>query len=76
MDADPVDLVRSGYNSISRDYRGDDDPAREYGPWLAGLLERIPGRGQVLEVGCGCGETRRTWTFRPAPSTPSSAFTR
>jgi hypothetical protein len=36
MDADPVDLVRSGYNSISRTYRGDDDPAREYGPWLAG----------------------------------------
>jgi SAM-dependent methyltransferase len=55
MDADPVDLVRSGYNSIPRAYRGDDDPAREYVPWLAGLLERIPGRGQVLDVGCGCG---------------------
>ena len=55
VDADPVELVRSGYNAISGAYRGDDDPDREYGPWLAGLLERIPGRGQVLDIGCGCG---------------------
>jgi hypothetical protein len=55
VDADPVELVRSGYNAISRAYRSDDDPAHEYGPWLAGLLERIPGRGQVLDIGCGCG---------------------
>lgn len=49
MDVDPVELVRSGYNAISRAYRGD-DPAREYGPWLAGLLERIPGQGRVLDI--------------------------
>lgn len=55
MDADPVELVRSGYNAISRAYRSDDDPDREYGPWLASLLERIPGRGHVLDIGCGCG---------------------
>jgi 2-polyprenyl-3-methyl-5-hydroxy-6-metoxy-1,4-benzoquinol methylase len=55
VDADPVELVRSGYNAISRAYRGDDDPARKYDPWLTGLLERIPGGGQVLDVGCGCG---------------------
>jgi SAM-dependent methyltransferase len=52
---DPVELVRSGYNAVSRAYRSDDDPAHKYDPWLAGLLERIPGRGQVLDVGCGCG---------------------
>ena len=55
VDADPVELVRSGYNAISGAYRSDDDPAHEYDPWLAGLLERIPGRGQVLDIGCGCG---------------------
>jgi len=55
VDADPAELVRSGYNAISRAYRSDDDPAREYGPWLASLLERIPGQGQVLDIGCGCG---------------------
>ena len=55
MDADPAGLVRSGYNAISRDYRGDDDPAREYEPCLAGLQQRIPGSGQVLDIGCGCG---------------------
>ena len=55
MDADPVELVRSGYNAISRDYRGDDDPAREYEPWLASLRDRIPRGGPVLDLGCGCG---------------------
>src|ERR1039457_3315124 len=55
VDADPVEMVRSGYNAISGAYRSDDYPAHEYDPWLAGLLERIPGRGQVLDIGCGCG---------------------
>ena len=55
MDADPVALVRSGYNAISRTYRGDDDTAREYQPWLARLQESIPQGGPVLDLGCGCG---------------------
>ncbi|HET9897530.1 MAG TPA: class I SAM-dependent methyltransferase [Streptosporangiaceae bacterium] len=55
MDANPARLVRSGYNAISLDYRSDDDPAREYEPWLACLQERVPDRGQVLDIGCGCG---------------------
>jgi SAM-dependent methyltransferase len=55
VDADPVELVRSGYNAISRAYRGDDDPAPEYDAWLALLQERIPRRGKVLDIGCGCG---------------------
>jgi len=52
---DPVELVRSGYNAISLSYRSDDDPARGYDHWVADLQERIPGRGPVLDVGCGCG---------------------
>jgi hypothetical protein len=55
VDADPAELARSGYDAISRAYRSDDDPAHEYGPWLASLLKRIPGQGQVLDIGCGCG---------------------
>jgi SAM-dependent methyltransferase len=55
VDPDPVELVRSGYNAISLNYRGDDDPAREYGSWVASLRERIPGGGPVLDIGCGCG---------------------
>jgi SAM-dependent methyltransferase len=55
VDGDPVELVRAGYNAISRDYRGDDDPANKYDPWLADLEGRIPDRGRVLDIGCGCG---------------------
>jgi SAM-dependent methyltransferase len=55
VDPNPVRLVRSGYNAISRDYRGDDDPAHEYDQWLADLQARVPGRGEVLDIGCGCG---------------------
>jgi SAM-dependent methyltransferase len=55
MDADPADLVRSGYNALSRRYRGDDDTAHEYDRWLAGLRDRLPERGHVLDIGCGCG---------------------
>ncbi len=55
MDTDPVDLVRSGYNALSRRYRGDEDIAPEYDRWLAELRDRLPGRGQILDIGCGCG---------------------
>lgn len=56
MDADSgSDLVRAGYNAVSHRYRGDHDSADEYGRWLAGLLKRLPDRGDVLDIGCGCG---------------------
>jgi ubiquinone/menaquinone biosynthesis C-methylase UbiE len=55
MDTDPTDLVRTGYNALSHRYRGDDDTTEQYDHWLADLLERLPERGQVLDIGCGCG---------------------
>jgi 2-polyprenyl-3-methyl-5-hydroxy-6-metoxy-1,4-benzoquinol methylase len=55
MGTDPADLVRSGYNALSRHYRADDDSPDDYDPWLASLRDRLPARGQVLDIGCGCG---------------------
>jgi SAM-dependent methyltransferase len=49
------DLVRAGYNALSRRYRGDDDSVEGYRPWLADLHSRLPDRGDVLDIGCGCG---------------------
>ncbi len=55
MDPDPTELVRSGYNALSRHYRGDDDTTEQYDRWSADLLARLPARGRVLDLGCGCG---------------------
>ena len=55
MDANPADLVRSGYNALSRHYRGDDDTPHKYDRWLADLRDRLPEGGQILDIGCGCG---------------------
>lgn len=55
MDTDPTDLVRSGYNALSHHYRGDEDNPEPYGRWLSDLLTRLPKRGDVLDIGCGCG---------------------
>lgn len=49
MDTDSADLVRSGYNAVSRRYRGDDDTTEQYDRWLADLLTRLPERGDVLD---------------------------
>jgi SAM-dependent methyltransferase len=55
MDADPAEVVRSGYNAISRRYRGDDDAPPRYDDWLTDLRDRLPDRGRILDIGCGCG---------------------
>jgi 2-polyprenyl-3-methyl-5-hydroxy-6-metoxy-1,4-benzoquinol methylase len=50
-----ADLVRKGYDALSYLYRPDDAGEGRYGPWLAGLRERLPAGVRVLDLGCGCG---------------------
>lgn len=50
-----TDLVRRGYNTLSYRYRGDDADEGGYAPWLEALRSRLPARGSVLDLGCGCG---------------------
>ena len=52
---DPKDVVRRGYDAVSRRYREDDADVRGYRPWIRGLRERVPAGGAVLDLGCGCG---------------------
>jgi 2-polyprenyl-3-methyl-5-hydroxy-6-metoxy-1,4-benzoquinol methylase len=51
----PKDIVRVGYDAVSRRYRGDHDAPPEYEPWLELLRSRLPLRADVLDLGCGCG---------------------
>jgi ubiquinone/menaquinone biosynthesis C-methylase UbiE len=53
--ADESDLVRRGYDALSYHYRSDDAEEGRYAPWLAALRARVPDRGSVLDLGCGCG---------------------
>ena len=57
------DLVRRGYDVISRAYRTDDgashpstgeDPGR-YRDWVAELAALLPARARVVDLGCGAG---------------------
>jgi len=57
------DLVRRGYDVISRAYRTDDgashpstgeDPGR-YRHWIAELAGLLPARARVVDLGCGAG---------------------
>ena len=50
-----IDLVWQGYDALSHLYRRDDAEEGRYAPWLAGLRERLPPAGRVLDLGCGCG---------------------
>jgi SAM-dependent methyltransferase len=52
---DPRDVVRRGYDALSRRYRGDTEEPEQYATWLAQLQARVPAGGAVLDVGCGCG---------------------
>jgi SAM-dependent methyltransferase len=55
MGSDERDLVRRGYNALSRHYRRDDADDGQYAPWLADLHQRLPPSATVLDLGCGCG---------------------
>lgn len=52
---DPKELVRRGYDRISRTYRADDAGDGQYAPWLELLEKRIAPAADVLDLGCGCG---------------------
>ena len=57
------ELVRRGYDAISRDYRDDDGQANpdssegtgEYARWVDELAPLIQPRARVLDLGCGAG---------------------
>lgn len=51
----PQDVVQRGYDVVSYRYRGDDEQPPAYAGWTAALLERLPDRADVLDLGCGCG---------------------
>jgi 2-polyprenyl-3-methyl-5-hydroxy-6-metoxy-1,4-benzoquinol methylase len=48
-------MVRRGYDALSYHYRSDAADEDGYAPWLADLKARLPARGSVLDIGCGCG---------------------
>lgn len=57
------DLVRRGYDIMSRAYRGDDGPAAappagdtaRYSGWVAELAGLLRPGGRVVDLGCGAG---------------------
>ncbi len=52
---DPVDLVRRGYDALSRSYERAYPAATKYRPWLDDLAGRLAPRSTVLDLGCGSG---------------------
>lgn len=58
---DAKDVVRDGYDRISRAYRGDDDDDGQYAGWLTELAALIPAVGKVLDLGCGNGIPVARW---------------
>jgi cyclopropane fatty-acyl-phospholipid synthase-like methyltransferase len=57
------EVVRSGYNRISRRYRHDtgaaamegDETVGNYARWIADLAQLVPAGARVLDLGCGAG---------------------
>jgi len=51
------DIVREGYDKLSYDYRADSTPDdyENYREWVQLLVDRLPKRASVLDIGCGCG---------------------
>jgi len=58
MTDEPKQLVRRGYDAVSRVYRGDcvdEATERQYRAWVSMLDPILPPGGDVLDLGCGCG---------------------
>ena len=55
MEADPKDVVRRGYDTVSMRYDEFYDGESKYAAWLAELGERVPAGAAVLDLGCGSG---------------------
>jgi len=62
---DPKEIVRAGYDVISRIYRGDEEgeDCAHYHAWLDELEPLLAPGSPVLDLGCGCGVpvARRPW---------------
>jgi SAM-dependent methyltransferase len=52
---DPKEIVRAGYDRVSRAYRADDAPDEPYRSWLRPLDAALALGDPVLDLGCGCG---------------------
>ncbi len=52
---DPKQVVRRGYDLVSRAYRADDAAEGAYAELLDRLEARVPPPAKVLDLGCGCG---------------------
>jgi len=52
---DPKELVRRGYDRVSRAYRADAADDGEYAAWLELLETRVAAGAAILDLGCGCG---------------------
>lgn len=52
---DPKEIVRRGYDRISRAYRADDAGDGQYAEWLDLVEERVAAGADMLDLGCGCG---------------------
>ena len=61
---DQTARVRAGYNVLSRAYRADtadEATQRQYAEWLGHVRDRVPVRGDVLDLGCGNGIPASKW---------------
>lgn len=54
--SDPRDIVRAGYDTIAARYAEWSSAGWPTQAWVGKLLERLPERSVVLEIGCGNGE--------------------
>jgi len=52
---DPKEIVRRGYDALSRRYDEEYGGHTKYRAWLGELREHIPPGGEVLDLGCGSG---------------------